>query len=91
VGVTGFFDASGQHLTSVGIQCAICHSTVNDSLLPGIGSRLDGWANHDLNIGEIALAPKPSACRRLAGSERRYRASGVTQLGTRKVRRRTLP
>src|SRR6185503_891237 len=41
VGVTGFFDASGQHLTSVGIQCAICHSTVNDSLLPGIGSRLD--------------------------------------------------
>jgi hypothetical protein len=57
VGLTGFFDPSGQ-LTSVGIQCAVCHSTVNDSLAPGIGSRLDGWANHDLNVGAIAaLAP----------------------------------
>jgi hypothetical protein len=58
VGITGFFDASGSHLTSVGLQCALCHSTVNDSVLPGVGSRLDGWANHDLNIGAIAaLAP----------------------------------
>ena len=56
VGVTGFF--SGDNLTSVGIQCAFCHSTVNDSLAPGIGRRLDGWANRDLNVGEIvALAP----------------------------------
>jgi hypothetical protein len=58
VGLTGFFDASGTRLTSIGIQCALCHSTVNDSLLPGIGSRLDGWANHDLNVGAIvALSP----------------------------------
>jgi hypothetical protein len=58
VDLTGFFDASGTHLTSIGIQCALCHSTVNDSLLPGIGSRLDGWANHDLDVGAIAaLAP----------------------------------
>jgi hypothetical protein len=58
VGLTGFFDASGSQLTSIGIQCALCHSTVNDSLLPGIGSRLDGWANHDLNVGAIAaLSP----------------------------------
>jgi hypothetical protein len=58
VGLTGFFDASGNQLISIGIQCALCHSTVNDSLLPGIGSRLDGWANHDLNVGAIvALAP----------------------------------
>jgi hypothetical protein len=57
VGLTGFFDPSGQ-LTSVGIQCALCHSSVNDSLASGIGSRLDGWANHDLNVGAIAaLAP----------------------------------
>jgi hypothetical protein len=56
VGLTGFF--SGSQLTSIGIQCALCHSTVNDSLLPGIGSRLDGWANHDLNVGAIAaLSP----------------------------------
>jgi hypothetical protein len=58
VGLTGFFDASRSRLTSIGIQCALCHSTVNDSFLPGIGSRLDGWANHDLNVGAIAaLAP----------------------------------
>jgi cytochrome c5 len=57
VGVTGFFDGQGQ-LRSVGIQCAICHSTVDDSFAPGIGKRLDGWANRDLNIGKIvSLAP----------------------------------
>jgi hypothetical protein len=57
VGVTGMFDSSGQ-LRSMGIQCALCHSTVDDSLAPGIGHRLDGWANRDLNVGAIiALAP----------------------------------
>jgi hypothetical protein len=57
VGVTGFFDDAGS-LTSVGIQCALCHSTVDDSFAPGIGARLDGWANRDLNVGAIvALAP----------------------------------
>jgi hypothetical protein len=57
VGVTGFFDSSGK-LDSMGIQCALCHSTVDDSFAPGIGRRLDGWANQDLNVGAIvALAP----------------------------------
>ena len=57
VGVTGFFDAQGK-LKSMGIQCAFCHSTVNDSFAPGIGQRLDGWANRDLNVGAIvSLAP----------------------------------
>jgi hypothetical protein len=57
VGVTGFFNNSGT-LRSVGLQCAICHSTVDNSLAFGIGRRLDGWANRDLNIGAIAaLAP----------------------------------
>lgn len=57
VGVTGFFKPDGS-LGSVGIQCAICHSTVDDALAPGIGRRLDGWANRDLDIGKIAaLAP----------------------------------
>jgi mono/diheme cytochrome c family protein len=56
VGVKGFFD--GDRLASVGISCAICHSTVDDSLAPGIGNRLDGWAARDLDIGEIiSLAP----------------------------------
>src|SRR5690606_5825193 len=52
VGVTGFFDEEGG-LRSVGIQCALCHSTVDDSLAPGIGHRLDGWPNRDLNVGAI--------------------------------------
>lgn len=57
VGVTGFFQDNGS-LKSVGIQCALCHSTVDNSFAPGIGHRLDGWANRDLNVGAIvALAP----------------------------------
>ena len=57
VGVKGLFNRNGT-LQSIGITCAICHSTVNDSLAPGIGQRLDAWANRDLNIGAIiALAP----------------------------------
>jgi hypothetical protein len=57
VGVRGTFDASGR-LTKVGITCALCHSTVDNSLLEGIGRRLDGWAATDLNVGAIlALSP----------------------------------
>ncbi len=52
VGVTGFFDDADQ-LTSVGIQCALCHSVVDNSIAPGIGRRLDGWANRDMNVGGI--------------------------------------
>jgi len=57
VGVKGKVDESGQ-LTSVGITCALCHSTVDNSFARGIGKRLDGWANLDLNVGAIvALSP----------------------------------
>jgi len=57
VGVKGIFDSNG-NLSSVGIECALCHSTVDNSLAPGIGHRLDGWANRDLNVGAIiGLAP----------------------------------
>ena len=60
VGVKGFFQ--GSHLRSVGITCALCHSTVDDKFAPGIGNRLDGWPNQDLNIGAIvATAPDLSA------------------------------
>jgi mono/diheme cytochrome c family protein len=49
-------------LTRVGITCALCHSTVDDSFAPGIGKRLDGWANRDLNAGAIlALSPSKDA------------------------------
>jgi cytochrome c5 len=45
-------------LDRMGITCALCHSTVDDSFAPGIGNRLDGWANRDLNPGLIiSLSP----------------------------------
>ena len=52
VGVKGNFSQSG-NLISVGITCASCHSTVDNSFAPGIGKRLDGWPNRDLNVGAI--------------------------------------
>jgi cytochrome c peroxidase len=62
VGVTGFFEPDGKRLKSIGIQCALCHSTVDDAFMPGIGRRLDGWPNRDLDIGAIvASAPDLSA------------------------------
>jgi hypothetical protein len=57
VGVQGKVDDLG-NLTSVGITCALCHSSVDNSFAPSIGRRLDGWANVDLNVGAIvALSP----------------------------------
>jgi len=57
VGLTGKFDSAG-HIDSIGVQCALCHSNVDNSFAPGIGKRLDGWANRDLNVGAIvSLAP----------------------------------
>jgi hypothetical protein len=60
VGVRGFFERN--RLASVGITCALCHSDVDDTIAPGVGSRLDGWANRDLDVGAIvAAAPDLSA------------------------------
>ena len=57
VGVTAFTNRDGS-VRSMGLQCALCHSTVDNSFAPGIGKRLDGWANRDLNVGAIvSLAP----------------------------------
>jgi len=55
IGVSATFDEN-ETLQSVGITCALCHTQVDDSLAPGIGKRLDGWANRDLNIGAIIAA-----------------------------------
>jgi hypothetical protein len=56
LGVKGFFQ--GNNLTSIGLTCAVCHSTVDNSFAFGIGHRLDGWANRDLDSGKvIAAAP----------------------------------
>ena len=67
VGVKGNFEAGG-NLKSIGITCALCHSTVDDSFAPGIGKRLDGWPNRDLNVGAIvSLSPDLSAVTGLLG------------------------
>jgi len=67
VGVTGFFNDNGS-LHGMGIQCALCHSMVDDSVIAGIGKRLDGWGNRDLNVGAIvALAPDLSPFTDLLG------------------------
>ena len=77
VGVTGFFDGNSNNLKSIGIQCALCHSTVDNSFsAPGIppgnvGHRLDGWANRDLNVGAIvSLSPDLTAVSNLLGADR---------------------
>jgi hypothetical protein len=68
VGVKGFFE--GNRLDSVGITCALCHSTVDNSLTAGVGHRLDGWANRDLNVGAIvALSPDLSPVANLLGTD----------------------
>jgi len=58
VGVVGTVEPVNgvDRLTKVGITCALCHSTVDDSFAPGIGHRLDGWPNHDLNPGAVIAA-----------------------------------
>jgi hypothetical protein len=69
VGLTGFFDKQGR-IVSAGIQCALCHSTVDDSLMKGIGRRRDGWANRDLDIGKIiSLVPRLQAVADLLGTD----------------------
>ncbi|HEX7088483.1 MAG TPA: c-type cytochrome [Longimicrobiales bacterium] len=51
-------DVEGDRITRIGITCALCHSTVDDAVAPGIGHRLDGWPNRDLAVGTIvSLAP----------------------------------
>jgi hypothetical protein len=58
VGVIGKVVGANDHLATIGITCALCHSTVDDSVAPGIGKRRDGWPNRSLNVGAIvALSP----------------------------------
>ena len=56
LGIAAIVD--GDRITQLGITCALCHSTVDNSVAPGIGARLDGWPNQDLAVGTIiSLAP----------------------------------
>ena len=67
LGVKGTFNPNGS-LKAVGLTCAVCHSNVDDAFAPGIGRRLDGWSNQDLNVGAIvSLAPDLSAITSLLG------------------------
>ena len=69
IGVKGKFDINGQ-IESMGITCALCHTQVDNSFAPGIGRRLDGWANRDLNVGAIiAAAPNLSPFTTLLGTD----------------------
>jgi mono/diheme cytochrome c family protein len=62
VGVIGKVVGANDNLATVGITCALCHSTVDNSFAPGIGKRLDGWPNRTLNVGAIvALSPMITA------------------------------
>ena len=57
VGIQATVDVNN-HITRLGVTCALCHSTVDNSIMPGIGHRKDGWPNRDLNVGAIiALSP----------------------------------
>ena len=67
VGLKGFFDHD-ETLRSIGITCAFCHAVVDDSFSEGIGRRLDGWPNRDLNVGAIvSLAPNKKPITDLLG------------------------
>lgn len=64
VGLQATVDANN-HITRLGVTCALCHSTVDNSVMPGIGHRKDGWPNRDLNVGAIiALSPVLTADRK---------------------------
>jgi cytochrome c553 len=57
IGLQATVDANN-HITRLGVTCALCHSTVDNSVMAGIGRRQDGWPNRDLNVGAIiALSP----------------------------------
>ncbi|HEX7840108.1 MAG TPA: hypothetical protein VF469_21675 [Kofleriaceae bacterium] len=81
IGVTGVFDSTGK-LSSMGVQCALCHSTVDNSFAPGIGHRVDGWANRDLDVGTIvSLAPDLSVVAALLGVDQATVRAVITQWG----------
>jgi hypothetical protein len=82
VGVKAFFGPDRRNPTSIGITCAFCHSTVDDSLAKGIGRRLDGWPNRDLDVGAIAaMAPSLKPFEDLLGADRASVVKVLTSWG----------
>jgi hypothetical protein len=81
VGLKGTSNKDGS-LKSIGITCALCHSTVDNSFSPGIGTRLDGWPNRDLNVGAIiSLAPDLSPVTGLLGVDEKTLKQVLTGWG----------
>ena len=79
IGVKAVPNAAQTGLTSFGITCALCHSTVDNSFAPGIGHRLDGWPNRDLNVGAIvSLSPDLSVVANLLGVDAGNTANAPT-------------
>lgn len=71
VGVKATLGSDRKTITSIGLTCAFCHSTVDDSFAKGIGRRLDGWPNRDLDVGQIvAIAPNLRPFQDLLGVDR---------------------
>jgi mono/diheme cytochrome c family protein len=71
VGVKAILGPDRKSIVSVGFTCALCHSTVDDSFAKGIGRRLDGWPNRDLDVGTIvSIAPDLSPIQNLLGADR---------------------
>ncbi len=81
VGLKGAVDPQNR-VTRLGISCALCHSSVDDSLATGIGHRLDGWPNRDLDVGAIVnLSPDLSAVGQLLGVPEAAVRQVITQWG----------
>ena len=81
VGLKAEVDANN-HITRLGVTCALCHSTVDDSVMPGIGKRLDGWPNRSLDVGKIiSLSPA------LTAEQKKVYTSGVRANTTRATTR----
>jgi cytochrome c peroxidase len=76
--LVGRVDVRG-NLASLGTTCALCHSTVDNSFAPGIGKRLDGWPNRDLDVGAIvALSPALTSAQKEVGRDPAYAARSAT-------------
>lgn len=91
VGVTGFFDQKGA-ITSIGIQCAMCHSTVDDSFAPGIGTALGRMGKSGSECRRNCRIVAGSVCsNQPVGRGRRHTSQGPLELGAGQIRRRSFP
>jgi hypothetical protein len=85
VGIQAEVDANN-HITRLGVTCALCHSTVDDAVMAGIGHRKDGWPNRDHNVGAIiALSPALTAAQKKVYSSYHRPRRGASKPTVRRV------